>query len=165
MSQREKPGLGELLRYVEELVERGAEETYRAMNLTYRARYTPVLRALASGAETVSEITARCRLTQGAVSQTAGLMVGDGLVVRQAMPDARKSGLRLTPLGDAVLQRLLPHWEVTFAAIDALEREIGHPLRRVLEDTAQALERQSFTARLQAAGAPSNDSEGQRNAG
>ena len=151
MSQREKPGLGELLRYVGELVEQGAEDAYRTLHLAYRPRYTPVLRALATGAETVTDITARTHITQGAVSQTVGLMVADGLVERHSLHDGRKSGLRLTPTGQAVLQELIPHWRTTFAAIETLEQEIGHPLLQVLEDAARALEHRSFAARLLAA--------------
>lgn len=150
MTEGGKPGLGELLRYVGELVEQGAEEAYRDLNLTYRARYTPVLRALVAGAETVTDITALTRVTQGAVSQTVGLLVADGLVERHGLQDGRKSGLRLTPAGRALLRQLIPHWRTTFAAIEALEQEIGHPLLRVLEDAALALERQSFAARLHA---------------
>jgi DNA-binding MarR family transcriptional regulator len=147
------PGLGELLRYVGELVDQGAEEEYRAMGLSYRARYTPVLRAVSAGAESIADITARTHLTQGAISQTVALMVGDGLVARRGLEDGRKSGVRLTARGQRLLQRLEPHWAVTFAAIDALEREIGHPLLRVLEDTASALERKGFGARLRTAAA------------
>ena len=150
MTEREKPGLGELLRYLSEMVEQGAENAYRTLPLVYRPRYTPVLRALAAGAATVTEITARSRVTQGAVSQTVDLMVTDGLVERHSLRDGRKSGLRLTPAGQLLLRRLIPLWASTFAAIDALEQEIGHPLLRVLEDAAQALERQDFAVRLQA---------------
>lgn len=149
---KEPPGLGELLRYVGELVEQGAEARYAQLNLNYRARYTPVLRALSAGATTVSDITASSHLTQGAISQSVGLMESDGLVSRYALADGRKSGIRLTPAGRALVERLEPHWAVTFRAIGALEREIGHPLRQVLEDAARALEQQSFTERLVAAG-------------
>jgi DNA-binding MarR family transcriptional regulator len=151
MPSRVNPGLGELLRYVSELVDQGAEAQYRALNLTYRARYTPLLRAISAGAESVTDITARTHLTQGAISQTLGLMAADGIVARHGLEDGRKSGFHLTPQGRKLLKTLQPHWRVTFAAIDALEQEIGHPLLRVLEDTARALERQDFAARLQAA--------------
>jgi MarR family transcriptional regulator, organic hydroperoxide resistance regulator len=50
------------------------------------------------------------------------------------------------------LKTLEPLWLCTFKAIDKLEKEIGHPLLRVLEDAALALERQDFAARLRAAG-------------
>lgn len=82
MASRMKPGLGELLRYVGELVDQGAEAHYRTLALNYRPRYTPVLRAISAGAETVTDITARSRLTQGAISQTVGLMVAEGIVAR-----------------------------------------------------------------------------------
>jgi len=148
MPEKNAPGLGELLRQVCELVERGAEEHYREMGLHYRARYTPVLRALHAGARTVTEITARCHLTQGAISQTIGHMEQDGLVSRHPLADGRKSAIRLTAAGEALVARLQRHWLATFDAIAALEEEIGHPLRRVLEDTARALERQGFAERL-----------------
>ncbi|MGQ9369517.1 MarR family winged helix-turn-helix transcriptional regulator [Azospirillum sp. ST 5-10] len=153
MDSRLKPGLGELLRYVGELVDQGAEAQYRALSLNYRARYTPVLRAISAGAQTVTDITARTHLTQGAISQTVGLMVADGIVARHGLDDGRKSGVHLTPRGEELLKTLEPHWRLTFAAIDALENEIGYPLLRVLEETARALERQDFAARLRAAGA------------
>ena len=148
MVPKDTPGLGELLRYVSELVEQGAEDRYAQLNLNYRARYTPVLRALSAGATTVTDITGRSHLTQGAISQAVSLMESDGLICRYAVADGRKSGIRLTPAGRALIERLRPHWAITFRAIDELEREIGHPLRRVLEDAARALEQKSFRERL-----------------
>lgn len=145
---KKNPGLGELLRYVGELVEQGAQAHYQAMRLDYRARYTPVLRALNGGAETVTEITGRTRLTQGAVSQTVGLLETDGLIERQPLDDGRKSGLRLTPAGRELVGKLERHWLATFAAIADLEQEIGQPLRRILADAAGALERRGFAERL-----------------
>ena len=151
MNTKAMSGLGELLRYVTELVDQGAEEHYRDLSLSYRARYTPVLRAIAAGAETVTDITGATHLTQGAVSQTVALMVADGILVKRPMDDARKSGVRLTPDGAALLGRLQPHWEITFAAIAMLEAEIGYPLRRVLGAAAGALEREGFADRLRRA--------------
>lgn len=152
MDTKPEPGLGELLRHVGELVDQGAEAHYRSISLGYRPRYTPVLRALDAGALTVSDITERTHLTQGAVSQTVALMVGDGLLARRVMEDARKSGIQLTPKGRALLGKLRAHWIVTFAAIEALEQEIGHPLREALAATATALKRRGFDARLAEAG-------------
>jgi len=151
MPSRVRPGLGELLRYLSELVEQGAESHYRALELNYRARYTPVLRAIAAGAESVTDITARTHLTQGAVSQSLTLMTADGIVARHSLEDARKSGFHLTREGRKLLTVLQPQWRISFAAIEALEKEIGHPLLRILEDTARALERQDFATRLEAA--------------
>lgn len=154
MASRMKPGLGELLRYVGELVDQGAEAHYRTFALNYRPRYTPVLRAISAGAQTVTDITARSRLTQGAISQTIGLMVAEGIVVRHGLEDGRKSGVHLTDQGKRLLAVLEPHWQRTFAAIAALEKEIGHPLLRALEDAASALERQDFAVRIGAACVP-----------
>ena len=154
MQSKENPGLGELLRYVGELVEQGAEERYQAMNLNYRARYTPVLRALQAGAKTVTDITARTRLTQGAISQTVALLEGEGLIARHTVTDGRKTGIQLTALGHELVGKLGQHWAVTFSAIEQLEQEIGHPLRAVLEATAYALEKQPFSDRLALASQP-----------
>ena len=156
MAGKENPGLGELLRYVSELVEQGAAEHYEGMRLDYRPRYTPVLRAMAEGAETITDITARTHLTQGAISQTAALLEQDGLITREALEDGRKSALRLTSTGRTLVDKLQQHWAITFHAIAALETEIGHPLRRVLADTASALEQQGFAVRLSAARALMN---------
>lgn len=148
MNTSDQPGLGELLRYVSELVEQGAEEHYRGMSLNYRARYTPVLRALQAGAQTITDITARTRLTQGAISQTVALLEGEGLIARHALHDARKSGIELTVKGQALVAQLDQHWAATFDAIAALEEEIGYPLRHVLVGAAQALERKGFSSRI-----------------
>ena len=77
-------------------------------------------------------------------------MVADGLVSSHSLEDGRKTGVRLTANGRRLLAVLGPHWEVTFAAIEALETEIGHPLREVLAAAAAALERQGFADRLRA---------------
>lgn len=147
------PGLGELLRYVGELVDSGAAQRYRDLGLPYRPRYTPILRALLAGNLTVTEIVAHSRLTQGAVSQTVALMIADGLLARADVADGRKSALSLTEQGNAMLGTLLSHWQTTFAAIEALEAETGHPLRQALERAADALERTSFADRLSLAAA------------
>lgn len=162
MLTKTPPGLGELLRHVSELVDQGAEEQYRDWNPGYRARFTPVLRALAAGADTVTDITDATHLTQGAVSQTIGLMVAEGILVKRPMEDARKSGIHLSPKGRALLKRLQPHWDVTFGAIAALEAEIGHPLRQALEAAAAALAHEGFASRLKRAAAPTTTQEAAR---
>lgn len=157
---RANPGLGELLRHLSDLLDQGSEQRYAEMGLNYRARYTPVLRALKDGAGgglTVSDIRDRSRLTQGAVSQTLALMEEDGLIARHALPDRRKSQVRLTAKGEGVLAVVAGHWETIFAAIDELEAEVGHPVRQVLSDTIAALERQGFAERLRAAAQESAD--------
>lgn len=151
MSTKTNSGLGELLRHVTELVDLGAEERYRDLSPGYRARYTPVLRAMVAGKSTVTDITDATHLTQGAVSQTIALMVADGILIKRPMEDARKSGLHLSAKGRALLKKIQPNWEITFGAISALEAEIGHPLRDILAATAEALARENFAQRLKRA--------------
>ncbi|WP_430332625.1 methyltransferase domain-containing protein [Rhodococcus sp. ACT016] len=148
MIVRAAPGLGELLRYVGELVDRGAEDVYSSLGMSYRPRYTPVLRAMSLGASTVTDITTATHVTQGAISQTVGLMVTDGLVERRQLADGRKSAIHLTEMGSELVELLRPHWEITFTAIVELEKEIGFPIRRVLGDTAAALENRGFAGRI-----------------
>ena len=102
------PGLGELLRYVTELVDQDTGEHYRDLSLSYRACHTPVLRARATGAQTVTAIASATHLPQGAVCQPVGLIVGAGILVKRPMDDARKNGVHLTPDGIALLDKLQP---------------------------------------------------------
>lgn len=151
MKSDARAGLGELLRYVGELVDRSADEHYHQLGLRYRARYTPVLRALAAGAETVSEIVSRSTLTQGAISQTVALMLDDDIIIHYPLPDSRKNGIRLTDRGRELLAVLEPHWENTFKAIDVLSKEVNYPVLSVLEAVAGALERTGFSQRIREA--------------
>lgn len=151
---RTETGLGEWLRHLGDLLDLGSAQRYAEMGLEYRPRYTPVLRALDAGARTVSDIRDRSRLTQGAVSQTLALMEADGLVTRHALPDRRSSRVLLTANGEDLVAILTGHWQTIFTAVDALEAEIGHPLRRVLADTVAALERRGFAERLRDAAHP-----------
>ena len=146
-----KPGLGELLRYTGELVDKGAEEHYRALALNYRPRYTPVLRAINAGAVTVQDITAATHLTQGAISQSVALMEQEGILFREQLSDGRKFALHLTPSGTELVAQLEARWEAIFTAIGQLEKEVGLPLMAGLEALASALEKQGFAERIQQA--------------
>lgn len=148
MTQKLKPGLGELLRHLSELVERGAEKAYGVDALNYRPRYTPVMRALADGGCAINEITARLSITQGAVSQTVKLMIADGLVRRTPGSDARRSIVCLTGRGQGVLRDLQPRWRAIFDAIQGLEDEIDVPLRGNLSAAIAALQRLDFAQRI-----------------
>jgi len=141
-------GLGEMLRYLTELVDSGSEKTYPRLPANYRSRYTPVLRAIIAGASTVSEIKSVTFLTQGAVSQTVALMEQDGLLIRETLADARKSALHLTPLGQSMLAELEIHWQSIFLTVDKLEKETGWPLMRVLKETTEALRARSVEERI-----------------
>lgn len=144
-------GLGELLRYLTDLVDQGSEKIYREMAFNYRPRYTPVLRAMVAGAQTVTEITSHTWLTQGAISQSVAMMEKEGILLRQVQEDGRKSTLLLTAQGQTLVATLQPHWQTLFTAIDTLEKEIGHPLLAILQQTIHALEKQGFDERIRQA--------------
>lgn len=154
--QRPTPGIGELLRYLGEVIDSGSEERYRELGLDYRPRYTPVLRAIADGASTVTEIRDRSHLTQGAVSQTLALMADAGIVTRHELPDRRKTDIRLTAAGKELLSAAKMQWHAIFLALDELEKEIGQPIRATLEAAIEALSRRGFADRLRAAQEPEN---------
>lgn len=148
MNRKSQPGLGELLRHVSELVELGAQEHDQQMGVNDRARCPPVLRVIGAGAQTITEITARTHLTQGAIRQTVGHMETDGVIPRQRAGDGRKSTLQLTAAEKKLVGRLDSHWATTFEAIEHPEHEVGYPLRQVQARTARALEQQGFSERL-----------------
>ncbi len=148
MNSYQQPGLGELLRHVTGLVDRGAEQIYRRHGLDYRPRYTPLMRALSQRKATIGELSARAHLSQGAISQTVNLMERDGLLTRSTGQDARQTSVSLTAHGFDLLAQLEPRWHITLRTIATLEAEIGVPLRAVLADVAAALEKKSFAQRL-----------------
>lgn len=158
-------GLGEMLRYLSELIDSGSEKTYPDLPLNYRSRYTPVLRAIVAGATTVTEIKAVTFLTQGAVSQTVALMEHDGIIERKPLSDARKNSLQLTPSGLAVLSRLEFHWEAIFLSVSELEEETGAPLMEALEKTIHALSARTAEERIREAKAELQKREEKKHAG
>ena len=146
-----KPGLGQLLRHMKDLVEGEADAFYAADGVDYRPRYTPIMRALAADRHTVGELSEITGLSQGAVSQTIKLMERDDLISLAAGRDARRTVVSLSRRGLDLLDYLQDHWTSTFTVIEELEREIGVPLRRVLADAIERLEETGFGERLRRA--------------
>ena len=155
-----KPGLGQLLRHLKELVDGEADAFYAADGLDYRPRYTPIMRALAADSHAVGELSEITGLSQGAVSQTIKLMERDGFISLTSGGDARRTVVSLSAQGRDLLDYLQDHWRCTFQAIDELEREIGVPLRRVLADAIERLEDVSFGDRLRRAKIAATRSDG-----
>jgi DNA-binding MarR family transcriptional regulator len=144
-------GLGTLLRHLTDLLDRGSEAHYRTKDIITRARYTPILRALGDGPLTVTELQSCAGVTQGAISQVVNLMEADGLVTRKLGTDRRSRFIELTARGRRLREQLGVHWRARFAAIEALEAEIGMPLRAVLAQTIEALQREGFATRIERA--------------
>ena len=141
-------GLGEVLRHLTDLLDRGSENAYALRGVTHRARYTPVMRALGEGPLSITLLQQRLRVTQGAVSQTVKLMEEEGLLRRVASADRRTRKVALTKKGGAQRQRLLEEWQLRLDAIAELESEIGAPLRETLLRAIAGLEREGFEQRI-----------------
>ena len=107
-----KPGLGQLLRHMKDLVEGEADAFYAADGVDYRPRYTPIMRALAADRHTVGELSEITGLSQGAVSQTIKLMERDDLISLAAGRDARRTVVSLSRRGLDLLDYLQDHWTV-----------------------------------------------------
>ncbi|WP_353406844.1 methyltransferase domain-containing protein [Pseudoteredinibacter isoporae] len=151
MRIQRSPGLGEALRQLLELTDAEMDRWYKQLPFAYRARYTPILRELASGPKIVSELTEQLSLTQGAVSQSIRLMSEDGLVEKYSGEDARQSVIKLSREGENALTVLQPHWQGILQAVEQLEKDVGVPLRANLEATRRALGEHSFLQRVEQA--------------
>jgi DNA-binding MarR family transcriptional regulator len=149
MNNTQQPGLGELLRHLVDIIDRGSEDHYQHVAISFRPRYTPVMRALSQGACTVSDITQQIRITQGAVSQTLKLMQEDGLIKRKTDAiDTRQTFISLSAKGQRLLSDLEEQWQVRFLAITQLEKELEIPLCQSLVKAIKALEEKGFEERL-----------------
>ena len=146
-------GLGTQLRHLLDLLDGAVGAVYRAEGLTYRPRYTPVMRALQrEEGLTIGQIAASAGISQPAATQTVALMVKDGLISSKAGPqDGRQRLVRMTASGRALLPRLEACWQATSHAAASLDAGLPMPLTQILEAALQSLEREPFERRIQAA--------------
>lgn len=145
-----KPGLGTQLRHLIDLLDGAVGDAYDAAGLDYRPRYTPVMRALASGkALSISQIAQQAHITQPAATQTVSLMLKADLLQTEASSlDARQKMVRLSPHGKAILPKLKRCWAATKAAADSLDADMSHPLSDALAEAIAALEQRPFGERI-----------------
>ncbi|QRN99641.1 MarR family transcriptional regulator [Archangium violaceum] len=145
-----KAGLGTQLRHLIELLDGAVSEAYAQEGLSYRPRYTPVMRALMEREpSTIGQIAAAAGITQPAVTQTVALMVKEGLVSAQSEPgDRRERLVRLTDAGRELLPRLQACWRATAGAAADLDAELPTPLSLTLETAIAALEVKPFGERI-----------------
>jgi DNA-binding MarR family transcriptional regulator len=148
------PGLGTLLRHLIEKLDGAVEQSYVESGLGYRPRYTPVMRALIeSGPTSIRSISRTAGITHSAASQTVAQMVENGLVQLEPGSDARERIVVLTPAAKAMLPKLEQHWRATNDAARMLDSELSMPLSELLREAIAALDRASFTQRIDAAAA------------
>jgi DNA-binding MarR family transcriptional regulator len=117
----------------------------------YRPRFSPVVRALADGPASVRRLAAATGVTHSAASQTVAAMVKAGWAEQHVGTDARERVVELTDAARAALPAIRAEWEVTAAALAALDAELPYPLSQFVTDLRTALERVPFRARMAAA--------------
>jgi DNA-binding MarR family transcriptional regulator len=144
------PLLGTLLRHLVELLDGAVEQTYQRAGLTYRPRYTPVVRALvALGPSSIRSISQHAGTTHSAASQTVAQMAKDGLVDSRPGADARERIIHLSSRGRRMLPTLERHWAVIDAAARDLDRELSVPLSAVAREAIETLSREGFAERIE----------------
>ena len=141
--------LGSLLRRLVDHLDGAVEQAYADAGLDYRPRFTPIVRTLLSdGPVTIRLLAARTGVTHSAASQTVAQMVERGLVSLQTGQDARERIVALTPAGENLVPQLEAFWRATESAARTLDDDLGQPLAGVLAAALDALDRRSFTDRL-----------------
>lgn len=144
--------LGSRVRRLIELLDGEVEAAYAASGLSWRPRYTPVLRALMSlGSTSIKAVAIEIGLSHSAVSQTVSQMTRDGLVVLKSGVDARQRIVALTPKTEAMVPALQRQWAATNLAAGQLDAELSAPLSAVLGEAIDALNQRPFGARITAA--------------
>lgn len=145
-------GLGTLLRHLVELLDRDVQAAYKGAGLSYRPKFTPVLRALLNQEPlTIKEIARSSGITHSAASQTVSQMSREGLVSATPGDDARERRISLTPEARALIPKLRTHWRATAEAAASLSQDIGVPLDEILERAIASLNERPYRDRIAAA--------------
>ena len=141
--------LGTQLRLLIERLDGGVQRIYDAAGLTYRPRYTPVVRVLADeGPGSIRSIARATGLTHSAASQTVAQMARDELVTLRKGKDQREQIVVPAQKLKAMMPILKDCWRDTQAAADELDAELSHPLSALVGEALEALDRVPFQARI-----------------
>lgn len=144
--------LGTLMRHLLDLLDGDVEAAYASAGLTWRPRYTPVLRALMrEGALSIRALSRAIGITHSAVSQTISQMQRDGLVELTPGADARERIVALSAKAEAMIPALQRQWAATNAAADQLDAELSAPLSKIASEAIDALALTSFGERIRRA--------------
>lgn len=148
-----KRGLGTQLRHLIELLDGAVSDAYANEGLSYRPRYTPIMRAVMTHDPVgVTQIAQTAGITQPAATQTIALMIRDGLLFAEpSTVDNRHKLIRMTPHGQDLLPHLEACWDATTAAANSLDDDLPFPLSELLDLAIKALARDPFGARIEAA--------------
>jgi DNA-binding MarR family transcriptional regulator len=149
MDTRDLPSLGTELRRLIDLLDGDLDQHYRSLGLDYRARFTPVVRAIeAIGPASIKTIAKHGGLSHSASSQTVAQMAKSGLVVLEPGTDGRERIVKPTAALIEMMPALHTQWEATAKAASALDEELTVPLSSIVREAIVALHRQSFADRL-----------------
>lgn len=148
-----KRTLGTTLRHLIELLDGSVEQVYSDFGLDYKPRFTPIMRTLAKNElASVSELAKEAGITQPAATQTVQAMEKKGLVtISVSQKDSRQKQISLSAKGKSMMTQLEKCWQATAIAAENLDSELQIPLSLVAEEAIQALEKQSFLARIKQA--------------
>jgi DNA-binding MarR family transcriptional regulator len=141
--------LGTRLRHLIELLDGGVNASYADSAPGYRARYTPVVRALdVLGYASIKDIADHAGITHSAVSQTVAQMHRAGLVRHRPSNDARERAIEPTAKLEEMRAAINRQWRATAQAASALDAELPTPLAKTIEEAIAALEQTSFAERI-----------------
>lgn len=143
--------LGTRLRHLLDLLDGDVAAVYADLGLDgFRPRFTPIIRALATGPSSIRDLARATGVTHSAASQTVAQMAKEELVVLTPGADARQRIVRLTPTAEGLLPTLEAEWAATTAAATELEAELSVPLSQVVNEALDALRRRPMRARIAA---------------
>ncbi|MCF8811360.1 MarR family transcriptional regulator [Xanthomonas campestris pv. campestris] len=143
------PTLGTLVRQLIERLDGDLEGVYAAAGLTWRPRYTPVLRALLRvGPVPIKVLAQEIGISHSAASQTVAQMTTHRLVALKPGTDARERIVVLTPKAKKMIPALERQWAATNAAAAQLDAELSVPLSRILSEAIDALNQRAFSTRI-----------------
>jgi DNA-binding MarR family transcriptional regulator len=143
--------LGTALRHLLELLDGDVAAVYKEEGMEYLPRFTPIVRALASGNPmAIRGLAAAAGISHSAASQTVSRMKNVRLVEQVAGSDGRERAVRLTRRGKALLPKLEVRWRATNAAAEELDHELSERLTECVEEAIAALEARPFKQRIRA---------------
>ncbi|MEH0829518.1 MULTISPECIES: MarR family winged helix-turn-helix transcriptional regulator [unclassified Micromonospora] len=142
--------LGTRLRHLLDLLDGDVAAVYADLGLPgFRPRFTPIVRALASGGPAPIRALAQATgVTHSAASQTVAQLAKEDLVTLTPGADARQRIVHLTPKAEALLPVLDAEWAATTAAARRFEAELPYPLSRLVDEALAALGRRSMRQRI-----------------
>lgn len=152
-------GLGTRLRHLIEVLDGDVARAYADLGLdNYRPRFTPVVRALdVLGTATIREISAFVGVSHSAASLTVTEMRRCGWVASRKGRDARERIVEMSPALIEILPTLKRQWSATARAEAAFNADLPYSLRKIVDETIEALQRKSFSEYIKQEGAATDD--------